>query len=136
MSEKMVVALPTSAPGGMDAELSGHFGHCDVFTLVTLDGGQVETVAVQQNVPHEQGGCMAPVTLLAQCGARALVAGGMGMRPLMGFQSVGIDVFFNNGLTKVSDAVEAFSRGQLARFTQDDTCGGGGAHQGGGCGSH
>jgi predicted Fe-Mo cluster-binding NifX family protein len=138
MSEKMIVALPTSAPGGLGAELSGHFGHCDVFTLVTLDAGQIENVAVQQNVPHEQGGCMAPVMLLAECGAKALVAGGMGMRPLMGFNSVGIEVFFNNGLTTVEDAVAAFSRGQLPRFTQDYTCGGGGQDHshGGGCGGH
>jgi predicted Fe-Mo cluster-binding NifX family protein len=136
MSEKMIVALPTSAPGGMDAELSGHFGHCDVFTLVTLDAGKIESVALQQNVPHEQGGCMAPVNLLAQCGARALIAGGMGMRPLMGFNSVGIDVFFNNGLTSVEDAVAAFASGALPRFTQDDTCGGGGHDHGGGCGNH
>ena len=137
MPEKMIVAVPSNAPGGLDAQLSGHFGHCDVFTLVTLEDGKIDSVALQANPPHEQGGCLAPVTLLAQCQVKALIAGGMGMRPLMGFNSAGIDVFFNGGLERVDHAVAAFAQGKLPRFTQDDTCGGGGDHHhGGGCGGH
>ena len=35
---------------------------------------------------------MVPVDLLAKRGVKILIAGGMGMRPLMGFNQVGIDV--------------------------------------------
>ena len=41
MEQRMIVAVPSNAPGGLDAEMSGHFGHCDVFTLITLDQGRV-----------------------------------------------------------------------------------------------
>ena len=133
MEGKYIVAIPSESPGGLDASASGHFGHCDVFTLVTVADGQAGEIKLQPNLPHEQGGCLAPVNMLAQCGVKALIAGGMGMRPLMGFNSVGIDVFFNGGLTNVKDIIDAFAQGRLPRFSQDNTCGGGSGH-GGGCG--
>jgi predicted Fe-Mo cluster-binding NifX family protein len=83
-------------------------------------------VTTLPNVPHEQGGCMAPVNHLAQNGVQILIAGGMGMRPLMGFNQVGIDVLYGNGVQTVSEAVEGFLKGTLPRFTTDFTCGGGG----------
>ena len=135
MDGEIIVAVPTSSPGGLESQMSGHFGHCDVFTLVTINDGKIQNVELQPNFPHEQGGCMAPVNLLASKQVNVLIAGGMGMRPLMGFNSVGIEVFFNNGIPRVDDAVTAFSQGQLPKFTMNDTCGGGGEHHGG-CGGH
>lgn len=134
MADDFIVAVPSEAPGGLEARTSGHFGHCDVFTLVTIEDGKIGEVSLQQNVGHEQGGCMAPVTLLASRNVKALIAGGMGMRPLAGFGSVGIQVFFNNGLDRVGDVVGAFASGQLPRFSQNNVCGGGGNP--GGCGGH
>lgn len=123
---KQVVALPSNAPGGLDAELAGHFGHCFAFTLVSVEDGRIGEIKVAPAVPHEQGGCMAPVNFLASLGVQTLIAGGMGMRPLMGFQQVGIDVFHHDGLQKVGDAVQAYVEGRLPRFGSNMTCGGGG----------
>ena len=121
-----IIAVPSESPGGLDAGLGAHFGHCELYTLITLDGGQVSAVNVIPNVPHEQGGCMAPVSHLAQNRVRVLLAGGMGMRPLMGFNQVGIHVLYGNGVQTVSEAVEALLNGTLTRFTTEFTCGGGG----------
>jgi predicted Fe-Mo cluster-binding NifX family protein len=134
MSDKLIVAVPSVAPGGLEAEVSGHFGHCDVFTLVTIEDGKIVEITLQQNIAHEQGGCMAPVTMLAGKSVNALIAGGMGMRPLMGFNNAGIEVFFNNGLDRVDRLIGAFVKGQLPRFLQENACGGGGNP--GGCGGH
>jgi predicted Fe-Mo cluster-binding NifX family protein len=123
------------SPGGLDAALSEHFGHCDVFTLVDVDGEELK-VSTLANGGHEQGGCMAPVMLLKQAGVDVLVAGGMGMRPLAGFQQVGIDVFFNEGASTVADGVSLLRAGQARRFGPAQVCGGGGGHHGGGCGGH
>lgn len=132
MSE-VVVAIPSVQPGGLDAALDAHFGHCDLYTLVKIAGGQVSGVSTLPNVPHEQGGCMAPVNLLAQNGVGVLIAGGMGMRPLMGFNQLGIEVRFGQGSSTVREALEAFLRGSLPQFTPHFTCGG--AEHGHGCGS-
>ena len=77
----MLVAIPTQSPGGLDASISDHFGHCDSFTLIELSAdGQPGTVRVLPNQGHEHGGCMAPVQLLHGEGVTTLISGGMGGR--------------------------------------------------------
>ena len=124
---RTIVAIPSSHPGGLDATLGAHFGHCDLYTLVTLEADAVQSVEVIPNVPHQQGGCMAPVKHLADSGAQALIAGGMGLRPLMGFNQVGISVYFGGEARSVGEAVNAFIANSLPEFRQEHTCGGGGA---------
>ena len=121
-----IIAIPSTSPGGLDAPLGAHFGHCDLYTLVTADNGQIADVKVMPNVPHQQGGCMAPVQHLANNGVTQLIAGGMGLRHLMGFNQVGIDVYFGGNAQTVGQAVEAMLEGELPQFQQEHTCGGGG----------
>jgi predicted Fe-Mo cluster-binding NifX family protein len=122
----IVVAIPSTHPGGLESVLGAHFGHCDLYTLVKVADGEVQEVGTLPNVPHQQGGCMAPVNHLAQNGVQVLIAGGMGMRPLMGFQQVGISVLHGGGSQTVGEAVDAFLKGMLPQFTTEFTCGGGG----------
>jgi predicted Fe-Mo cluster-binding NifX family protein len=129
-----IIAVPSEQPGGLDAGVGAHFGHCELYTLVKLDQDKVEDVQVIPNVPHQQGGCMAPVNYLAQNGVKKLIAGGMGMRPLMGFEQVGIDVFHGGGSATVGEAINAMVAGRLPQFSRQHTCGGGDHHQdGSGC---
>ena len=120
------IAVPSTQPGGMESAVGAHFGHCDCYTVVDVADGKITNVATLPNVPHIQGGCMAPVNHLSENGVTVLLAGGMGMRPLMGFNQVGIEVFHNAGSTTVGEAVEALLAGRLPRFSQEFTCGGGG----------
>ena len=131
----MLVAIPSDSPGGLEARISDHFGHCDVFTMVKLGEQQVESVTVLHNGAHESGQCMAPVMLLKEQGAEALVAGGMGPRPLSGFQEVGITVYFKEGAETVRDAVELLIARECREFSPAQTCGGHG-EGGGHCQSH
>ena len=123
-----IIAIPSENPGGLDAGLGTHFGHCDLYTLVTVDDGQIADVQVLPNVPHQQGGCLAPVQHLAGNGVKQLIAGGMGLRPLMGFNQAGIDVYYGAGAQTVGQAVQAMLAGQLPQFKQENTCGGSGCH--------
>jgi predicted Fe-Mo cluster-binding NifX family protein len=50
----------------------------------------------------------------------------MGLRPLMGFNQVGIEVYFGGEAQTVGQAVEAMLEGRLTEFKQEHTCGGGG----------
>lgn len=119
------IAIPSAAPGGMDAPIDAHFGHCAMYTLVDVEDGSVKDVSVVPSCPHVQGGCMAPVNYLAENKVQALISGGMGMRPLMGFNQVGIQVYHGQGAPTVHAAVEAFLHDSLPIFTVDQTCGGG-----------
>jgi FKBP-type peptidyl-prolyl cis-trans isomerase 2/predicted Fe-Mo cluster-binding NifX family protein len=120
----MLVAVPSDSPGGLEARISDHFGHCDAFTLVQVDDQQLGPVTVLPNDAHEGGQCMAPVMLLKRQGAEALVAGGMGQRPLSGFQQVGITVYFKAGAETVRDAIELLVAGECREFAPAQTCGG------------
>ena len=127
----MLVAVPSDSPGGLEARISDHFGHCDAFTLVQVEDQQLGSVTVLPNDAHEGGQCMAPVMLLKRQGAEALVAGGMGQRPLSGFQQVGITVYFKAGAETVRDAIDLLVAGECQEFGPAQTCGG---HDG--CQSH
>jgi len=120
-----IVAFPSDAPGGTEAALSAHFGHCAVFTLVTLTAdGTVDTIKIVDNLEHEHGGCMGPVNLLAGHGVTALIAGGMGQRPLLAFAQVGIAVHHGADSVTVDHALAAFRAGRLIKFDPRQTCGG------------
>lgn len=121
----VLIAVPSENPGGLDAAVGQHFGHCDMYTLVAVQDGAIGDVAVIPNVPHQQGGCMAPVQYLAGKGVQRLIAGGMGFRPLMGFNQVGIEVYHGGGARTVGEAVKAAIEGRLMQFSQEHTCGGG-----------
>lgn len=123
--ETLVIAIPSELPGGLDAAVGQHFGHCDIYTIIEAKGEEIIAVRTLPNVPHEQGGCMAPVNHLATNGVNVLIAGGMGMRPLMGFQQVGVKVYMGAGAPSVGHAVQAFLLGRLPAFTTEYTCGGG-----------
>ena len=124
----ILVAIPSAMPGGLDAQMGMHFGHCDIYTLVEVEDGAIKNVSTLENVPHQHGGCMAPVQHLASHGVKVLLAGGMGMRPLMGFQQVGVSVFFAGMFPTVGAAVQAYAEGRLQPFITEFTCGGHGHH--------
>lgn len=121
---KMRVAIPTMWPGGIDAQRSGHFGRCDCFTMVEFEAGKSVLLEVIPNVPHEQGSCLTPVQLLQGHNASAIVVGGIGMRPLMGFRQAGIEVLSGPG-THVKHVVTALEEGRVEAIGDQNVCGGG-----------
>jgi FKBP-type peptidyl-prolyl cis-trans isomerase 2/predicted Fe-Mo cluster-binding NifX family protein len=128
----MLIAVPSDTTDGLDAAISGHFGHCAAFTLVNVADDAIEEVSILENSGHEEGGCLAPVTLLKERGVEVLLAGGMGGRPLAGFQQVGIEVRSKEEAGTVREAVELFVSGGCRVFGEAQTCGGGE----GSCGGH
>lgn len=119
------IAIPSTDKGGLDGQRSGHFGHCDVFTLVDVEGGEIKGVTTISNQSHVQGGCMVPVNLLAENKVNALIVGGIGMRPLMGFRQVGIDVYHDATRPEIRPVVEDLIAGKLPIISDDQVCGGG-----------
>ncbi len=122
---RKIIAVPSMNPGGLESPTSGHFGHCDVFTLVHVEDDKVCDVSVVENLPHMQGGCQAPVELLHRNQANALIVGGIGMRPLMGFRQVGIEVFYGPEGATVKSLIDQWLEGRLSPMGDRQVCGGG-----------
>lgn len=120
--KKLVVAVPSTLPGGLDAAVSQHFGHCEVYTLLEVAGGCVHSVTTLPGVPHQSGGCMQPVLSLAQQGVTALIAASIGRRPLSGCSELGIEVFRSQGERSVAAAINDFLTGALERYALSASC--------------
>ena len=121
------IAIPSMGSGGIDGQRAGHFGHCDVFTFVDVENGAIKSISTLQNEEHVQGGCMVPVNLLAANKVNALIVGGIGMRPLMGFRQVGIDVYHDAERAEIKPVVDDLIDGKLPMIDDTQVCGGGGA---------
>lgn len=122
MTTSMKLAVPTMGKGGLEAQRSGHFGQCDCFTIIDIKDGVLGEVSVLDNPPHEEGGCLRPVNLLGEAGVGAIVAAGMGMRPLMGFNEAGITVYFDNQNPEVGKAAELVAQGKSPVMSTDNAC--------------
>lgn len=117
-------ALPSLAPGGLDALLGRHFGKADCFTLVQVQDGALVDVEVIPGIPHGSGGCLAPVRHLAASGVEVLIAGGIGARPLRGLLDAGIAVLAGPPGATVGGSVRAALNEELRPFPIASTCGG------------
>jgi predicted Fe-Mo cluster-binding NifX family protein len=126
--EKMRIAVPSNSPGGMSADRSDHFGHCDLFTIIDIEAGSVVKVDALENITHAAGGCMVPVKLLQERAVNAIVVGGMGARPLQGFHQAGIDVYFAPAATfgDVQSVVDGMLAESFPVMNPDQVCQGGG----------
>ena len=122
------IAIPSVEQGGLEGTRSGHFGHCDVFTLVDVENGKIKEVTTLQNQEHAQGGCMIPVNFLASNNVNALIVGGIGMRPLQGFRQVGIDVYHDVERAEIRPVVEDLIAGKLQIIDDNQVCGCGQGH--------
>ena len=123
------IAIPSVGQGGLDGQRSQHFGHCDAFTLVDVENGEINNVTVLDNKEHQEGMCLVPVQILSNHKVNALVVSGIGLRPLMAFNEVGIDVYHDAMCSNIKPVVESLITGNLPIISKDQTCGGGGGCQ-------
>ncbi len=111
------VAFPGTQKG-VESNLSLHFGHTDAFVILEYDNETKEQKDVEtiKNPPHSQGGCMMPVMLLKDANVDEVVLGGIGGRPLMGFQQVGIETY--RGIEgSIKENFEQFVQSGLPKLT-------------------
>jgi predicted Fe-Mo cluster-binding NifX family protein len=124
MNSSLLLAVPSDNPGGLTANISGHFGHCDLFTLISVQEGKIAAVDTVGNVEHSAGGCLAPVSMLQDKGVGAIVVGGMGARPMQAFAEAGIAVYYADraALENVGAAADGFLAGKFPQMRPEQTC--------------
>ena len=119
---KKKIVIPSMAPGGLEAECSPHFGHCELFTMVEIEDGKISSVKVLDSLEHVQGGCMEPVMYIKEQGADILLVSGIGLRPLMGFRQVGVEVL-GMAVGTVGAVVKDYLDGGLSPLDERQVCG-------------
>ncbi len=89
--------------------VSGHFGHCEAFTIYEVEAGKVLSKETKPNPGHRPG--YLPL-FLKELGVSVIIAGGMGETAQQLFNENGIEAFVGvQGLS--DDAVQRFVDGQL-----------------------
>ena len=119
------IAVTADIDNGLDSPVSGHFGHCKAFIVSTVKDGEIIEVESILNGGHTS--CAEPVNKLASMGVNVLITMGMGGRPYMAAQQVGLVVVRSSGGT-VGEAIQSYIKGQHEMMSRDGLCGGGGAH--------
>ena len=69
-----------------------------------------------------RAGCLRPVGLLADAGIDAIVAAGMGMRPMAGFAEAGITVLYDAETPNVGDVAARAAAGELPAMGEEHAC--------------
>lgn len=103
----MKVAIPTR--GNV---VDDHFGHCEAYTVFTIDGNS--KIEKTELLPSPQGcGCKSNIgAILQQTGVTVMLAGNMGNGALNVLNSYGIEVY--RGCSgDVRQVVEAFMQGKI-----------------------
>ena len=101
MGETLKLAVPTMGAADLASERSGHFGHCDCFTIVDIEDGEIKGTSELANPPHEEGGCL---------------------RPVMGFNDAGITVYFENQTPNVGEVAKLVAAGSVPIMGAENAC--------------
>lgn len=116
----MKIAVPTTHENNVDA----HFGHCEYFTVFTLEGNEILNT---ETFDSPQGcGCKSDIaSILHDMGVEVMLAGNMGGGAVSVLNNHNIEVYRGcDG--DVKKLVEDFVKGELA--DSGESCGGHGRH--------
>lgn len=104
--------------GGLDDIVAEHFGRAESFTIVDVDGGEIQTVEVLKNSAANQtsGAGVAASQLIVNKDVDVLLTGSVGPKALAVLQAAGVKIYRASGL-KVSDAVKKYLDGELEEIT-------------------
>ncbi len=107
----MRVAIPSINDGGLDSEVSDHFGRSPYYTFVDIEDGEIKNVEVLP-VPFEEHGPGDLPNFVKEHGGEVVIAYGMGHRAVDFFQQLGIDVVTGAG-GRIRDVIDAFIHNML-----------------------
>jgi predicted Fe-Mo cluster-binding NifX family protein len=108
----MRIAIPVA-----DGKLCAHFGHCETFAIVDVEGREIKEKKLLTPPPHEPG--VLP-RWLHENGAGVVIAGGMGARAQALFAENDIKVIVGAESLPPEDIVRQYVSGTL--LTGDNVC--------------
>ena len=130
----MKIVIPT-----LEGKLCGHFGHCEIFSFVEVNPETKEIIEITTGAPKEGVSCQS-AGWIAEQGAEIVLAGGMGGRPMMMFEQLGVHVVSGCPELPIREVVQMFLENSLV--TGENSCNHGEGHvchghgEGHHCGHH
>ena len=130
----MKIAIPT-----LDGKLCAHFGHCETFSFAEINPDTKEIIEIYSGAPKEGISCQC-AGWIAEQGAEIVLAGGMGGRPMMMFEQLGIQVISGCPELPIQEIVKQFLENSL--IIGENSCNHGEGHvchghgEGHHCGHH
>lgn len=112
----MKICIPSS-----DGNLCGHFGHCDSYMFAEIDPEAKKILSIEKRVPEEGISCQS-ASWISEQGVSKVLAGGMGMRPMMIFAMNGVEVVTGCPELPVLEVIRNYLSGTLE--TGENICGG------------
>ncbi len=102
----MKIAIPLA-----DGKLTAHFGHCQEFALIEVEGNEIMKQETLVPPPHEPGVLPA---WLHDLGASVIIAGGMGGRAIDLFKQNSINVIIGAPALEPEELVKSYLNNTLA----------------------
>ncbi len=109
---KMKIAIPLA-----EGKLTNHFGHCEQFAIIDVDGDRIDNKKLVTPPPHEPG--VLP-RWLGEMGVNLIIAGGMGQRAMSLFQERGVRVITGAPILEPEELVSQYLKGTLQ--TGENVC--------------
>jgi len=111
------VAVPSTPPGGLDAQVDPRFGRCMLYTIVDIVDTNIKNVEVIENTAARlfSGAGIQAAQLVASKGVKVVICGSMGPNAYYALQQVGVSVYTGvpPGIT-VREAIKLYSSGRLS----------------------
>ena len=112
------IVIPVEDVGGVNAQLSTHFGRAPYFAVIELDEtGQIIRLNFIPNESEHFGGVGLPSDRILDLKPDAVITYGMGPRALMRFQSARVAVLRANS-NILRNVVSAYVRDELEELTE------------------
>ncbi|MFX0067960.1 MAG: NifB/NifX family molybdenum-iron cluster-binding protein [Promethearchaeota archaeon] len=131
------IVVSSQAPGGLDAWVDPRFARCPVYTIIDVSDGMIKLADVVQNTSAEspRGAGIQAAQVVANLGAKVIIAGNMGPNALASLKQLGIKVLAAPLGVTIKDVVQKYLEGALAEITSPTAPGmGGGQGMGRGLG--
>jgi len=102
----MRIAIPAEDNGGLEGNVSGHFGRARYFVFVDVEDGEIKNAEVVE-VPFDEHNPGDLPNFIREHGGEVVLAYGMGRRAIEYFNRFGVEVV-TGASGRVKDIVEAF----------------------------
>lgn len=116
--ERTRVCVPSMGHGGLDEQVSQHFGRAPAFTIVDVPTGDVRILS--NTVEHTHGSGR-PVQIIGEAGVNTVICSSLGPGARGRLGQLGIQVYAGADGT-VREAIKAWQEGKLHVATDEDVC--------------